>query len=132
MIIVQNKLATTTFYEEEKMLVSIYSGRINFELAKAHSDILLDFYRTNKVRGTLIDISKLYGSFAKLMDYYKNGFPVAVGSGLKYIAYVVSDDIITQNLIQKVKDMAVSFELKVSIFKSVKEAEKWLKECIQH
>ncbi len=61
------------------------------------------------------------------MDYYRNGFLVAVESGLKYIAYVVSDDIITQNLILKVKDMVVSFHVKVPILKSRKEAEEWLK-----
>ncbi len=56
MIISQNDLTTTIFYKEEKMLVSIYSGRINYDLAKTHSDTLLDFYRSNKVRCTLIDI----------------------------------------------------------------------------
>ncbi len=108
------------------MIVSVYKGRVNYDLAAEQAETLLDFYRNNEVEASLVDVSKMYGSFVKLMDYYKEGFPLAVQSGLKRVAYVVSDDIITANQITKMELIASKFNVETRIFKTQELAKDWL------
>ena len=77
-----------------------------------------------------MDLSQLYGSFAKLLNYYRGAYPIAIESGLTCIAYVISDDIITQNLTVKLEKMGASFNVKTSVFRDSAEAEKWIKSAI--
>ncbi len=127
MIIAKNKLVTSTFYKEDQMLISVYKGRMSIELARDQAESLLDFYQNNWVVRSVIDISKLYGSFAKLIEYYKMGYPTAVKSGLKCLAYVVSEDIMSNNLTAKMTYMANSFGVETNVFNSLEDATQWVK-----
>lgn len=126
MVISKNKFASSFYHSDKKTIVSVYKGRVNYDLAVEQAETLLDFYRNNEVEASLIDVSKMYGSFVKLMDYYKEGFPIAVQSGLKRVAYVVSDDIITANQITKMELMASKFNVETRIFKTQQLAKDWL------
>lgn len=132
MIIVQNKLATTTFYEEEKKLVSVYKGRVIIDLALEHLANVVDFYRTNSVNGSVADLHKLLGSYAKVMDYLvESYYPAAVKSGLKIQAYVVSEDLINENLGLRLDGLAAKFGIKSSVFTNRKEAEDWVDDFLK-
>lgn len=128
MIIAQNRIATTVFHVEEKLLISEYAGRVDVELAIAHLTAITKFYAANEVRGSIVDLSKVFGSFAKVLGYLgKEGFPIAKKSGLCCLCYVVKDDLIIENLTNKLKFAAASHSISVDIFKNRKDAEYWIK-----
>ncbi len=129
MIVSSNKLVTSTYFKEDKMLTSIYSGRFKQNMAVEHGNKLLEFFSTNEVKGILIDIQTLFGSFLKLMDYYKEGYPAALEGGLKNIAYVVSDDLIVINLIGKYELLAKSFGVNTAVFTNFDDAFHWLQKA---
>lgn len=127
MIIAQNKLATTTFFDEKKKLVSLYKGRVNIDLALEHLANVVEFYHSNSVNGSVADLHKLVGSYAKVMDYLvESYYPAAVKSGLKIQAYVVSQDLINENLGFRLDGLAAKFGILSSVFTSRKEAETWV------
>jgi len=116
MIISQKKLVTTHYYKEEKSIVSVYKGRVNLEFAVAKAEDVLAFTKNNEGVAGLIDIRGLDGSFVKLEEYYTNTYPAIVDSGLKYIAFVVSDDLMSNNLASKFGKLASAFGVDSAIF----------------
>ncbi len=128
MIIAQNKLGTTVYNKNNKMLVSVYKGRITIGLALEHLASIVEFYKNNEVLGSVVDIKEMYGSFAKIFEYMKETYyPVAIKSGLKCQGFVVSEDLIVNNLSSKLKEMATLFNLKSKVFSERDEAEAWIK-----
>ncbi|MCF6351761.1 MAG: hypothetical protein L3J06_02015 [Cyclobacteriaceae bacterium] len=128
MIIAQNKLGTTVYHKKEEILVSVYKGRITTGLALNHLAEIVEFYKNNNVLGSVVDIKEMYGSFAKIFGYMKDTYyPVAVKRGLKCQSFVVSEDLIINNLSSKLKGMATSFKLKAEIFSERGGAEIWVK-----
>lgn len=131
MIIAQNKLGTTTFYKEEKILISVYKGRIDIDLGLEHLAEIVEFYKRNEVVGSVVNIKEMFGSFAKIFEYMEEiYYPAAVKSGLKCQGYIVSEDLIINNLSSKLIGMATSFKLRAEIFSGREEAEKWIKSVI--
>jgi hypothetical protein len=131
MIITENKLATTFFDEEEKILRSVYKGRVKIDLALEHLVHLVNFYKSNKVKGSIADLSQLHGSFARVMSYLVDSYyPAAVKSGLQCQAYVVSEDLMISNLGFKLNDLAATFNIKSEVFIDNNEAEKWIKSIL--
>lgn len=128
MIITKNKLVTSYYDGDNKIISSVYAGRVNIELAVEHSENLLVFLVSNEVYGMVFDLRKLYGSFVKMLEYYKGIYPITIKSGLTCIAYVSSDDIITNNLILKFQKMGTSFNVKTAVFDKYEEAKKWVTE----
>ncbi len=132
MIISQNQLGTTVYYQKEKILVSVYKGRITIELALDHLANIVEFYKNNEVLGSVVDIKEMYGSFAKIFEYMKGTYyPQAVKSGLKCQGFVVSEDLIINNLSSKLKGMATSFKLNSDVFSDRRRAETWVKSKMQ-
>ncbi len=128
MIIAQNKLGTTVYHKEEKMLISVYKGRITIGLALEHLESIVEFYKNNEVLGSVVDIKEMYGSFAKIFEYMQNTYyPNAVKSGLKCQGFVVSKDLIINNLSSKLKKMATSFNLESKVFNEREESMIWTK-----
>lgn len=128
MIIAQNKLATTTFYPDIKLLISVYKGRVKIDLALEHLANVVEFYITNSVNGSVADLHQLLGSYAKVMDYLvESYYPAAVKSGLKIQAYVVSQDLINENLGGRLDELASKFGIKSAVFSDRKQAEAWVK-----
>ena len=131
MVITENKLASTSYYETEKMLISVYKGRVNINLALEHLANVVEFYTKNTVYGSVADLSQLHGSFAKVIDYLvESYYPSAVKSGLKIQAYVVSEDLIIENLGFKLDKLASEFNIKSAVFNSRKQAETWVKDYL--
>ena len=127
MVIEQNQIGTTIFDKESEILIEIYSGRVNIELILNHFEKIEQFSELNNIKGSIVDIRRLYGSFVKLLggierDYY----PKLIKSGLKHQAFVISDDLIIKNLASKAKGIASKFNIQVRTFYSKEEAEKWI------
>ena len=128
MIIAKNEQAITFFHKKEKILVSEYKGRANPKLAIEHLKVVSNFYSKNEVKGSIVDVSKVFGSFAKVLDYLgKEGFPNALKGGLCCLCYVVpNDDLIIQNLGDRLKFAASSYSIDVNVVKTREEAEFWV------
>ncbi len=128
MLIARNSFVTTHFYPQEKILVSVYKGRSNVELGIKHLEAVIEFYSKNEVKGSIVDITKIYGSFSKGVDFLKQSYyPVAVESGLYCQAYVIPNDIIVETLSNKLVSMALSFIEKARAFTDRDKAEEWVK-----
>lgn len=131
MIVTQNKLGITFFYKKEKMLVSVYKGRAITSLALEHLANIVVFYKNNEVLGAVVDLKEVHGSFAKVFGYMKGTLnPTAVKSGLKFQVYVLSEDLIINNLGIKLKEMATSFNFKSNVFTNHDEAINWVKKSL--
>jgi hypothetical protein len=128
MLVAKNSFVVTHFYSAEKLLVSNYSGRSNVELGLEHLSRVVEFYSKNEVRGSVVDISKIFGSFTKGINFMKEHYyPVAQKSGLTCQAFVIPNDVIVETLSNQLVKMASSFIEKVKLFTDRKEAEKWVK-----
>lgn len=128
MIILQNKGGVSSFDKDSKIVTSVYNGRANIKLAKEHLAALMNFYETHEVMGAVVNLSGVYGSFSKLLDYLEEVFyPHVQSHGLKAQAYVVSDDLILRNLGQRLSNIVALQNIKVKVFKDEKGAEKWIR-----
>ena len=116
-IISQNKLGTTYFDPDQKILVSVYKGRAIISLALEHLANIVDFYANNEVKGAVVDVKEVHGSFVKVLNYMRDTLnPVAVKSGLTCQVYVLSEDLIITNLGIKLKELAKSFNINSEVF----------------
>ncbi len=117
MIIAKNKLGTTVYHQEEKILVSVYKGRAITKLALEHLKSIVEFYKTHEVCGSVVNVKEVHGSFAKVFEYMKDSYyPIAVKNGLQCQVYVISEDLIINNLSTKLTGMATLFQLKSEVF----------------
>ncbi len=131
MIILKNKGGVSSFDEGSKIVTSVYKGRASIFLAKEHLRALMEFYNSEEAVGAIVNISGIYGSFSKLLDYLEDEFyPYVQSKGLKAQAYVVSDDLILSNLSKRLSSIVALQNIAVKIFKDEIEAEKWLKTCL--
>lgn len=132
MIIAENKLARTFFFSEEKFLISEYKGRVKIDLALEHLAQVVSFYDKYEVKGSIADLSKLHGSFAKVTDYLvASYYPAAAKSGLQCQAYVVSKDLIIENLGFRLNGLANKFNIRSIVGTSRMDAEKWVRANIK-
>ena len=128
MIICQNEFCVSTFEKEGKIVKSTFRGRVRVDFAKEHLEELGEFYLHTKVKASIVDISKLYGSYAKILEYIKTEFlPKTKVSGIKLKAYVVSDDVIVAHLSSKLVDGDVHNKIYSKVFSDLCEAEEWIK-----
>jgi len=68
MIIAQNKLGTTIYYEEEKLLVSIYKGRIIINMGLEHLASIVEFYKKMKYKVLLLTLRKCTALLLKYLS----------------------------------------------------------------
>jgi len=129
MVIAQNKMGVTSFFEKEKLLISSYTaGEVDSDLVIEHLRKLIDFYKKNEILKSVVDVSEVLGSFAKIMAFLESDYyPVAIKNGLKVQAYVASDELIIKNLSLRLEMMASMFNVKSNVFKTRAEAENWVK-----
>jgi len=132
MIIIKNEFAISTFEEENRVVRSTFKGRVKLTIAKEHLDELGAFYLVNKVNASIVDITKVYGSFVKLLDYLKTEFlPKTKLSGLKLKAYVVSDDLMVNHLSSKLVEGDQHNSIYSKVFSNLKLAEEWVENSLE-
>lgn len=128
MIIVENKHVLSTFSEDQKILISVFKGRVDIDLLLDHLSNSVSFYNNYNVIGSVADISQVHGSFVKIMDFMKETYyPAAIKSGVKCAAYVISKDLINSHLGVKLELIASSFNIKSAVFSELSEAEDWVR-----
>ncbi len=98
------------------------------DIAFEHIKRSVEFYKKTEVKGSIADVSKLYGSFIKIMDFMvEEYYPAAIKSGIRCAAYVVSKDLMNENLGLKLKQEASKFNINAAVFTSLEKAEKWVR-----
>lgn len=127
MIILQSKIGQSFYYKEDKLLVTVYKGRVNMVAGLLYLNKLNTFYKNNEVKGSVVDVTQVYGSFIKGLPKLGHLYKKFNKRGLTCTAFVVSDDIIINNVVLKLKQITESNKLKTAIFKDRKEAEEWVK-----
>ena len=120
--IAENKQVTFQYDPDKKLLLSTYKGIFNFEIAKDSYNYLANLY----IVGKIADVRKLNGSFIKLMSEFKEKYPILKERGLKAEAFVVSDDLMINNLISKLSKQLEGIGIDTYVCHTVEEAENWL------
>lgn len=132
MIIEQNKFGITSIDTEKQILHEHFGGRFNINLLNVHFKAIENFLKLKKARGSMVDIRKVYGSFAKILEYVEfSYFPALEQGGVHYQAFIVPDDLIFQNLIEKVKNISLQFNIEIQIFDDREQASSWLQEKLK-
>ncbi len=130
-IVTDNKLCYSVYHTESKILHSTYSGLVNNKanqiLFQEHLANGIEFAKENEIRGIIVDIRKLRGSYVKYFDYLEStGYPALKKSGFTHEAIVVSDDLIIANVSRKLVDILTRLRVEARIFTGLREAETWL------
>lgn len=122
-------MGVTSFYKKEKLLISTYSaGEVDSDLVIEHLRELIAFYKKNEILKSVVDVSEVLGSFAKIMAFLESDYyPVAIKNGLKAQAYITTDDLMRKNLSLRLEMMASMFNVQSNVFKTRIEGEKWVK-----
>ncbi len=129
MIVVNDQMGLTEYIESERLIISSYKGRVDHEASIAHLSAVIDFYKQHEVKAAIIDLREVFGSFFKIMEYLSDSFyPIALKSGLKAQAFVLTDDIIIKNLTKKLGIITSTFDVKSKTFATKEDAKKWLKD----
>jgi len=127
MVAVEDKLGLTEYIEEKHLIISTYKGRVDNQMSFDHLGAVINFYKKHSVTAAIIDLRELYGSFIKVMDYLGETFyPVALKSGLKAQAFIVTDDLIIKNLTKKLESITIKFNIEAHTFASIEEANIWI------
>ncbi|MEN8248768.1 MAG: hypothetical protein ABFS32_07530 [Bacteroidota bacterium] len=124
-VITDNKLCHSIFDEEHKILRTKYHGLVNKELYIEHLDKLKTL--ENPIIGSIADFRKLRGSYFKHFNFLEeDAFPAVKMKGFKYVAYLISDDLIIENVTHKLVEILRKLNIEAKIFTDPEEAESWL------
>lgn len=132
MIISKNAFCLSSFEKNEKIVRSIFKGRADINLTKEHLEELGDFYLYNKVNASIVDITGVYGSYVKILDYIRSVFlPKTKVSGIRFKAYVVSNDVIVAHLSTKLVEGDELNQIPSKVFSNLTKAEDWVGEKLK-
>ncbi len=127
-LICSNKIAEVKYNTKNKIIFANYHGIIEYDLAEEVIKSINQVAVNNGINGAIADISKLRGSFYRLMEYMANeGFPLLIKHGLRVYAQVISEDIIIHNLSNKVNNIGKELGIESKIFNDNNKAEEWVK-----
>ena len=127
----ENGFGSSWYDEQTLILHETYTGLINVKLAIDATTKNLEFCQNNTIKGDLIDLSQMKGTFTAINDYLeKEYFPFFIGKGCVAIAIVYSDDVFTQFAVDDILRRTGSAEMKV--FDDMENATHWIEEKIQN
>ena len=130
-VITDNKICHSYFDSEAKILHTKFKGIVNLDLFKEHTRNVLKFNSENHILGATVDFRKLRGSFLKIIDHLEGTVqPKLQARGFNIQAFIVSDDIITAAVTEKLYNTFRNHDGTVKIFTDPGEAEKWVIEMI--
>ncbi len=126
-LVYKNKISKTYYYAEKGIIFYEYAGIIDKKATELQIKSVLEFVKDKEVRGVLLDIRKLLGSFLKFIPYLREiYYPTLIARGLYCKTIVVSKDIITNRLSEKLYDLLIELGVKASVYNNISEAEDWL------
>ena len=130
-VITDNKICHSYFDSESKIVHSGFKGIVNLDLFKEHTQNVLKFNSENHILGALVDFRKLRGSFLKIIDHLEGAVqPKLQARGFNIQAFIVSDDIITAAVTERLYNTFRSHDGNVNVFTEPLEAEKWVVKMI--
>lgn len=125
-LIFSNKMGDIYYFPERKILSTVYNGLVEYDLFAEIIKVVNETAKNEGIHGALADVSKLRGSFHRLLQYMEDiGFPHLVDYGLRVQAQVISDDLMMKNLISKVNEILTSLGVKHKTFEDQEEGYKW-------
>jgi hypothetical protein len=131
-IVTDNKLCYSVYQPDKKILITTFKGVVNYALMRHHMENVLRFSKDNQVLGGLIDFRLIRGSYFKIFDYLeKEVYPKLLTRGFNVQAFIISDDLLTANVTEKLKNVLQKQEGKINLFRNYSEAEKWLEEKLK-
>ena len=126
-IITDNKTCYSYYDPEFKLLYTEFKGLVNYDLWKAHIQNVILFSKNNKVLGAIVDFRKLRGSFYNLFNHLeKNVQPNLQKRGFNVQAFIVSDDLITANVAEKLVALFRKHNGIVEVFTDENLAKEWV------
>lgn len=126
-IIFSNKMGDIYYFSEKKILATVYNGLVEYDLFAEIIKVVNDTAMNNGIHGALADVSKLRGSFHRLLLYMEEiGFPHLVDYGLSVQAQIISDDLMMINLVSKVNEILASLGVNYKTFEDRDEGYNWL------
>lgn len=126
-VVTDNQTCYSVFSPDDKILVTSFRGIVNYSLMKDHISNVLRFAEDNEILGAIVDFRKLRGSFYKLFDTIEQeAYPKFIAHGFKVQALLVSDDILTGNLIDRLSLRLRKKGGVVQIFHQLEDARQWV------
>lgn len=126
-LVYKNKISKTYYDPDKGILFYEYAGIMDRKATELQIKSVLEFVKDKDVHGILLDIRKLMGSFLKFIPYLREiYYPTLIARRLYCKTIVVSKDIITSRLSEKLYDLLIELGVKASIFNNLSEAEEWL------
>lgn len=126
-LIYENDLGSA-FYDREKCII-IYKANKVFvnnknELIKILLENVIKLVQDKPIKGEIVDLSGLRGNFKNIIEYLtEDYYPKMKMKGLIKCAYIVSDDLISNNLVEKVRNQN---KTETKTFKNIDQAIKWV------
>lgn len=119
------------FYDRENAIVhESYDGVVNPELAVEVVQSVKDFGAENNVKGDVINLTKVRGTFTGINEYLsKEFFPVMVDRGCVAFGMILSRDIFTEFAANSlVKELGIA---ELQLFNSLQEGTDWVSERVK-
>jgi hypothetical protein len=132
MTIHENAISKTSYDPDTRLLTLEFYGLMKQDLGMEQITRILEFIEDSEVWGAVADIRRLRGSFIKVFDALRYAYyPVVAKKGHRCKAIVVSDDIITEHLAAKLRDMIQEFGMEVQLFKDREQAGIWIMDTLK-
>ena len=127
-VIEKNELATAFYDAVNKIIVfkttSILANK-NIDKIESLLKKALSMTKKNAVVGEIVDLTHLRGNFNNIIHFLtKEYYPRMAELGMKKAAYVLSNDYLSNTLVQKIMDQTQTVE--VQSFGSLESAKKWV------
>ncbi len=130
-LIFSNKVADIYYYPNNKMLIAIYHGLVEYNLLQEIIELINATAVDKGIAGALADVTKLRGSYQRLLGYMEDtGAPLLIENGYIAQAQIISDDLIMKNLSAKVEKIMTSLSVNFKVFTDRKEGEEWLNKVL--
>ena len=131
-VLTDNQLCFSVYDTEHKILHSTFKGRFDKELNLKHLKIVSEFSKEHPILGSIVDVTKLRGSFAGMFETMETKtLPGIKKAGFKFVAYVLSDDILMKAVIKKWIEIAKGLNLKIEMFDNITDAKNWIIRAIK-
>lgn len=118
------------FYDKNTAIVhESYDGLVNPDLAVEVVQSVINFGKDNKIKGDIIDLSKVTGTFTGINEYLaKEFFPVLIEQGCVAFAMILGGDIFASFAAKSLTKKLGAAELQ--LFNNLKEGTDWVNEQV--
>ncbi|MEN8248769.1 MAG: hypothetical protein ABFS32_07535 [Bacteroidota bacterium] len=129
--VTDNKTCYSYYNPKTKTIHTTFKGIVDLSLMKEHIANVRRLSKEDKVLGTVVDFRQLRGSFVKLIEHLgKEVQPELQARGFNTKAFVITDDLIINNLTQKLTDTFRQQKANVRVFNDIDIANEWLLKTI--